>query len=141
MQTSTLRDIDIIRSGDLQALSGLEAKRSLFASMSLTNRIEDAADLVRKMASKGKRAEAEAILDEFRERPVPVSVVGGGPEALAELARLEELRKISESDLQPIKGSGTAAQAEERRREELRTIREDDARWLLVVDEIHDRAR
>ena len=140
MQLSTLSDIDAIRAGDPPALSDLEAKHSAFAGMTLNSRISRAADLAKKMAAKGKRAEAEAILHEFRERPVPMTVVGGGPDALAELTRLEELRKIKKSDLEPIRGSGTAAQEEERRREQLRRIWENDERWLLVIDEIRARA-
>jgi hypothetical protein len=127
MQGSSLDDIGAIRDGNPPPLSDLEAGSSVFAGMTLNNRISKAADLVRKLRSKGKHAEAETILAGFEAKRVPVQVLGTGPEAMAELDRLSELREVKEEDLEPIKGSGTAAQAEERRREELRKLWAKDA--------------
>jgi hypothetical protein len=140
IQGSTLRDIDAIRSGDPPPLSDLEAKGGVFAEMTLNNRITRAAELAKRMSAKGKGSEAEAIRAGFQAKPVPVSVFGGGPEAIVELEKLEELRGMNESELPPIKGSGTAAQAEERRRDELRRMWANDAHWQLAIEEIRERA-
>lgn len=109
--------------------------------MNCASCIGRAAGLIKKMEAKGKQAEAGEIVAEFQAQPVPVHVFGGGPEAMAELDRLSDLRAVKEEDLPPIKGSGSAAQAEEERREELRRLWAKDAQWQLVIDEIQERVK
>jgi hypothetical protein len=141
MQGSSLGDIEAIRAGSPPPLTDSQSSSSVLAGMTLDKRISKAAALINKLQSKGKQGEAETILTEWEAKEVPVQAFGTSPEAMAELDRLSELRKVKSENLLPITGSGTAAQAEEKRREELQRLWAKDAQWKLVIEEIRERVR
>ncbi len=124
MQGSTTRDIDAIRAGNPPPLTDLEAKGGVFAEMTFNNRITRAANLVKRLAAKGKQAEAEALLAEFRSKPLPQALLFRSAEPTREasnraaLDAAEQLETIAPDPKQEL----------------------NDEQWRSVIDEIRVRA-
>ncbi|MGB2711648.1 MAG: hypothetical protein WBC33_09030 [Conexibacter sp.] len=90
---------------------------------------------VARLKAKGKTAEVASIIHESSAQKPPVTVLGGGPEAIAELNRVHDLWE-QDGELPPVTGSGTSAQAELERREKLERLRAADAYWKATLHRI-----
>ncbi len=109
----------------------------------IAGRVKQVEAAAEQLQRKGRGAEAASAIDSVYEASFPIAVLGGAPDVVAELERLEQLEAEGEVELPPIKGSGTAAQAEEARREEISKLsakrKEAKAFWKRVLDDVGER--
>jgi hypothetical protein len=117
MQMSSLDDIDAIVQGSPPP------PEKYCEDICLNARIDRAAALARKMASRGKRAQAEALLAEWRQRPVPRRVFfrGAGDAQSFERAAAEAAEQLENLPPDPDQDKK-------------------DGQWRAVIDEIGSRA-